>query len=76
MGRNCETLNPVVEILILREALINKLKREKEVDQKFAINTYYPGTNAPTIKKSEDVPLKVTRLRAHICSTYRYWQKK
>lgn len=66
VGRNCDDIIPAIEVSIFREVIIHALKRGKEVDKKFVINTYHADTNLPTIKKVEDVPFGLHAIRAYM----------
>ena len=66
VGRNCDGICPSIEAAILRETLINVLKRGKHVDAKFALNAYHPQAQVPTIKKPEDITINGMILRSYI----------
>ena len=68
--RECKDLPPTVAQTIVREALVNIFRRGKEVDHKFAINPYFEGTNLPTIKKIEDIPLAPSEVKAYLPHVY------
>ena len=68
--RDCKALPPAVASAITREVLINVLRRGKEVDQKFAINPYFRGTNLPTIRKVEDIPTAPSLIKSYLPHIY------
>ena len=68
--RECNRLLTRVTDAIIREVIIHLIKRGKYVDNKFAINPYFAGTNLPTIKKPEDVPWNTQALKAYLPHQY------
>ena len=68
--RHCQDLPQPVADAIIREVLMNILKRGKYVDRKFALNPYFEGTNLPTLRKPEEVPLGTQQLRAYFPHQY------
>ena len=70
VDRNCQDIPPPITNAIVREVIINVLKRGKHVDHQVAINPYYKGTNLPSIRKPEDVPVSTLALKAYIPHQY------
>ena len=64
--RDCNNLPPAIQTAILREALINVIKRGKEVDSKVMLNPYTEQSTLPTIKKVEDIPTAGHELKEYI----------
>lgn len=70
VDRECKRMPTRVTDAITREVIIHLLKRGKYVDNKFAINPYFAGTNLPTIRKPEDVPWNTQALKAYLPHQY------
>jgi hypothetical protein len=70
VDRECNRLPTRVTDAIIREVIIHLIKRGKYVDNKFAINPYFAGTNLPTIRKPEDVPWNTQALKAYLPHQY------
>lgn len=68
--RECRGISTRVTDAIIREVIINILKRGKYVDKQFAINPYFQGTNLPTIRKPEDVPHGTQQLKSYLPHQY------
>ena len=68
--RKCHDIPPPITNAIVREVIINALKRGKHVDNRVAINPYFKGTNLPSIRKPEDVPVNTQQLKAYMPHQY------
>ena len=58
------------DTIALQEALMDILERAREVDRKAKINTWHGSTNAPTIKKTQDIPVQHALLRKYMSHVY------
>ena len=54
----------------LQQTVVAILSRAREVDRKAKINTWYVSTNAPTLKKTQDIPITHALLVKYINPMY------